>query len=91
MATDVVVDALGDTAVEVVFPEGGSVSELCCSGWSGSWGLMPLAARQTAISLMRAVLGWLPGGAQTGWASAWLAWSWTWSARSVTSWDRFAR
>ena len=34
----------------------------------GSWGLMPLAARHTAISPMRAVLGWLPGGAQAGWA-----------------------
>ena len=32
----------------------------------GSWGLMPLAARHTAISPMRAVLGWLPGAAQTG-------------------------
>ena len=27
---------------------------------------MPLAARHTAISPIRAVLGWLPGGAQTG-------------------------
>ena len=34
---------------------------------------------------------WLPGGAQTGWASPWQARSWTWSARSATSWDRFAR
>jgi hypothetical protein len=28
----------------------------------GSWGLMPLAARHTAISPMRAVFGWLPAG-----------------------------
>jgi hypothetical protein len=30
---------------------------------------MPLAARHTAISPMRAVLGWLPGGVQLGSAS----------------------
>jgi len=57
----------------------------------GSWGLMPLAARHTAISPISAVLGWLPGAAQTGLVSPWQAWSWIWSARSATTWDRFAR
>ena len=56
----------------------------------GSWGLTPLAARQTAISPMRAALGWLPGCAQIGSTSPWQARSWTWPARSATSWDRLA-
>jgi hypothetical protein len=29
-----VVDAVGETAVEVVLPDGGSCLQLCCSGWS---------------------------------------------------------
>jgi hypothetical protein len=32
-----------------------------------------------------------PEGAQIGSPSLWQAWFWTWSARSATSWDRFAR
>ena len=43
----------------------------------GSWGSMPLAARHTATSRTRAVLGWLPSAAQTGLASPRQAWSWT--------------
>jgi hypothetical protein len=38
-ATDVVVGALGDTAIEVVLPEGGSRLQLCCSGWSAVLGV----------------------------------------------------
>jgi len=57
----------------------------------GSWGSMPLAARHTAISGTRSVPRWLPSAAQTGLASSWQASSWTWSASSATSWDRFAR
>jgi hypothetical protein len=38
-ATDVVVDALGDTAIEVVLPERGSCLQLCCSGWSSVAGV----------------------------------------------------
>ena len=55
--------------VEALFPQGGGCFELAPPPVGrGSWGLMPLAARHTAISPMRAVLGWLPGAAQTGWA-----------------------
>jgi hypothetical protein len=32
--TDVVVAAAGETAVEVVLPEGRGYGQLCCSGWS---------------------------------------------------------
>jgi hypothetical protein len=38
-ATDIVVDALGDTAIEVVLPEGGSCLQLSCSGWSSVAGV----------------------------------------------------
>ena len=44
------------------FQRAGSVSSWAPPVGRGSWGLMPLAARHTAISRMRAVLGWLPGG-----------------------------
>ena len=50
------------------FHRAGSVSSWVPPVGRGSWGLMPLAARHTAISPMRAVLGWVPGAAQTGWA-----------------------
>ena len=75
-------------AGQALFPEGREHFELGSSVGRGSWGLMPLAARHAAISPMRAVLGWLPGGAQIGSASPWQAWCWTWPARSAMSWDR---
>jgi hypothetical protein len=73
------------------FHRAGSVSSSVPPVGRGSWGLMPLAARHTAISPMRAVLRWLPEGVQIGSVSRRPAWSWTWSARSATNWDRFAR
>jgi hypothetical protein len=73
------------------FQRAGRVSSLVPPVGRGSWGLMPLAARHTAISPMRAVIGCLPAAAQTGGPSPWQARSWTWSAMSATSWDRFAR
>ena len=39
-----------DVPVEALFPEGLGCLRLASSGWSGSWGLTPLAARHTAIS-----------------------------------------
>ena len=47
------------------FHRAGSVSSWLPPVGRGSWGLMPLAARHTAISPIRAVLRWLPGTAQT--------------------------
>ena len=67
-------DGTRDMPVEALFPEGRERFELGPPPVGrGSWGLMPLAARHTAISPMRAVLGWLPGGAQIGSASPWQA------------------
>ena len=57
----------------------------------GSLGWMPLAARHTATSAMMARFGRLPGGAHTGRVSSWLASPRIRLARSVTSWDCFAR
>ena len=73
------------------FHRAGSVSSWVPPVGRGSWGLMPLAARHTAISRMRGVLRWVSGTAQTGGPSPWQAWCWTWSARSATCWDRLAR
>jgi hypothetical protein len=50
---------MGDMSVESLFPESRKRSELGSSGGSRVLGLMPLAARHTAISPMRAVFGWL--------------------------------
>ena len=52
-----VVAAVRNTSVEVVLPEGGRGLQLSCSGWSSVLGSMPLAARQTSTSPMRATLG----------------------------------
>jgi hypothetical protein len=53
------------------FHKAASVSSRVPPVGRGSWGLMPLAARQTATSPMSVVLGWLPVAAQTGRASPW--------------------
>ena len=50
-------------------------------------GLMPLAARHTAVSPMSVVLRWLPEGLQIGATSRCPAPSRIWPARSATSWD----
>ena len=72
-ATYVVVGALGDTAIEVVLPEGGSRLQLCCSGWSAVLGVDAdggtpdgyftkerggrVAARRCPYGLFRAIAG----------------------------------
>ena len=73
------------------FQTAGSVSSWPPPAGRGSWGLMPLAARHTASSPMMASFGRPPGGAHTGCVLSWLAWPRIRLARSVTSWDRFAR
>jgi hypothetical protein len=48
------------------FHRSAAASSWCPPVGRGSWGSMPRAARHTAMSPMSLVLGWLPGGAQTG-------------------------
>ena len=76
---------------EVLLPQGRERFELGSSGWSRVLRIDAVGGPPHSDFADEARLGWLPGGAQPGWLSRRQAWSWTWSARSATRWDRLAR
>ena len=80
-----------DIPVEALFPEGRERFELGSSGWSRVLGIDAVGGPPHCDFADEGGARVASRGAQTGSASPWQAWSWTWSARSATSWDRLAR
>ena len=77
-------------AVEALFPEGRERFELGSSG--GSWVLgIDAVSGPPHCDFADEGGGMTSAKAQAGGRSRWQAWSWTWSARSATSWNRLAR
>jgi hypothetical protein len=60
------VAAAGETAVQVVLPEGGGSLQLCCSGWSWVRGVDAVGGSPHDYLSDDADIGWLPAGAQVG-------------------------